>query len=105
MFTWRVMMKDIFYIFRREFYTVFRDHAVITFFIFLTLGYPIVYTYIYSDEVVRKVPVAVIDHSQSPLSREFLRMWGAASGVRIAAYCTDLEEARVLMNEKDIYGI
>lgn len=105
MFTWRVMMKDIFYIFRREFYTVFRDHAVITFFIFLTLGYPIVYTYIYSDEVVRKVPVAVIDNSQSPLSREFLRMWGAASGVRIAAYCTDLEEARVLMNEKDIYGI
>lgn len=99
------MMKDIFYIFRREFYTVFRDHAVITFFIFLTLGYPVIYTYIYSDEVVREVPVAVVDHSQSSLSREFLRMWGAAPGVKIVAHCTDLEEAQILMNKKDIYGI
>ena len=33
-------MKDIYFIFRREFYLVFRDHAVLTFFIFLCLGYP-----------------------------------------------------------------
>lgn len=99
------MLKDIFYIFRREFYTVFRDHAVITFFIFLTLGYPVIYTWIYSDEVVREVPVAVIDHAQSPLSREFLRMWAATSSVDIVAHCRDLEEAKVLMNRKEIYGI
>ncbi len=98
-------MKDIYYIFRREFYTVFRDHAVITFFVFLCLGYPVIYTYIYSGEVVREVPVAVIDHSQSFLSREFLRMWGATPGVDIVAHCSNLEEARVLMYEKNIYGI
>ena len=51
-------MKDVFNIFRREFYTVFRDHGVLTFFILLTLAYPLVYTYIYSNEVVREVPVA-----------------------------------------------
>ena len=95
-------MKDMYHIFRREFYTVFRDHAVITFFVFLCLGYPIIYTYIYSGEVVRKVPVAVIDHSQSFLSREFLRMWGATPGVDIVAYCSNLEEARVLMYKKNI---
>lgn len=98
-------MKDIFYIFRREFYTVFRDHAVMTFFIFLTLGYPIIYTYIYSDEVVREVAVAVIDHAQTPLSREFLRMWDATPGAKIVAHCNDLEEARILMNKKEVYGI
>lgn len=98
-------MKDIFYIFRREFYTVFRDHAVMTFFIFLTLGYPIIYTYIYSDEVVREVAVAVIDHAQTPLSREFLRMWDATPGAKIVAQCNDLEEARILMNKKEVYGI
>lgn len=46
-------MKDIYFIFRREFYLVFRDHAVLTFFIFLCLGYPLIYTFIYSNEVVR----------------------------------------------------
>lgn len=98
-------MKDVFYIFRREFYTVFRDHAVLTFFIFLTLGYPIIYTYIYSGEVVREVPVAVIDHARSSLSREFLRMWDATPGVNIVAHCNELEEAKILMNKKEIYGI
>lgn len=99
------MMKDIFYIFRREFYTVFRDHAVLTFFIALTLGYPMVYTYIYSDEVVREVPVAVVDHAQSPLSREFLRMWDATPLVNIVSRSHDLEEAKRLMDAKEIYGI
>ena len=98
-------MKDIYYIFRHEFYTVFRDHAVITFFILLTLGYPLVYTYIYSNEVVREVPVAVIDHSQTPLSREFLRMWEASPNVEIVAHCNDQEEAKILMQEKEVYGV
>ena len=96
---------DIYYVFRREFYTVFRDHAVIVFFILLTLAYPLVYTYIYSDEVVRDVPVAVVDHSNSSLSREFIRDWGASPNVRIVAHCSDLEQAKILMHEKKIYGI
>lgn len=98
-------MKDVFYIFRKEFYDVFRDQGVIAFFIFLTLGYPVLYTYIYSNEVVRDVPVAVIDHSQTPLSREFLRMWDATPGAKIAAYCTNIGEAKLLMDQKKIYGI
>lgn len=96
---------DIYYIFRREFYTVFRDHAVIVFFILLTLAYPLVYTYIYSNEVVREVPVAVVDHSNSSLGREFIRDWGASPNVRIVAHCSDLEQAKLLMHEKKIYGI
>ena len=38
---------DIYYVFKREFYAVFRDHAVLTFFVALMLGYPVVYTFIY----------------------------------------------------------
>ena len=98
-------MKDIYFIFRREFYLVFRDHAVLTFFIFLCLGYPLIYTFIYSNEVVRQVPVAVIDQSKSPLSREFLRMWEASPNVKVVAHCNDLGEAQLFMWQKEIYGI
>lgn len=98
-------MKDVFNIFRREFYTVFRDHGVLTFFILLTLAYPLVYTYIYSNEVVREVPVAVVDRSATPDSREFVREWDASPGVKVVAHCTDLEEAKRLMWSKEIYGI
>ncbi|MFR5659080.1 MAG: hypothetical protein ACLUDU_14385 [Butyricimonas faecihominis] len=38
------------------------------FFVALMLGYPVVYTFIYSNEVAREVPVAVVDHSKSALS-------------------------------------
>lgn len=98
-------MKDIYFIFRREFYLVFRDHAVLTFFIFLCLGYPLIYTFIYSNGVVRQVPVAVIDQSKSPLSREFLRMWEASPNVKVVAHCNDLGEAQLFMWQKEIYGI
>ena len=94
-------MRDMYYIFRREFYTVFRDHGVMVFFILLTLAYPVVYTYIYSNEVVRKVPVAVVNHAASPVSREFVRLWEASPNVEVVARCTDLEEARHLMHRKE----
>lgn len=98
-------MNDVFYIFKKEFYTVFRDYGVITFFILLCLFYPVVYAYIYSNEIVREVPVAVVDHANTPFSREFIRNWEAAPAVKIAARCGDMEEARHLMYKKEIYGI
>lgn len=99
------IIHDIYYIFRKEFYTISHDHAILVFFILLTLAYPLVYTYIYSNEVVREVPVAVVDHSKSVLSREFIRQWNGSPGVDVVAHSSDLEEAKVLMYKKKIYGI
>lgn len=96
---------DIYYVFKREFYTIFRDHAVLTFFLGLSLAYPIVYTFIYSNEVAREVPVAVVDHSMSALSREFVRNWNATPGVDVIVRCEDMEAARQLMYKKEIYGV
>ena len=100
-----VFWTDIYYVFKREFYAVFRDHAVLTFFVALMLGYPVVYTFIYSNEVAMEVPVAVVDHSKSALSREFIRNWDATASVDVVARCEDMEAARLLMYKKDIYGI
>lgn len=98
-------LKDIYYVFRREFYAIFRDHAVLTFFFALTLAYPVVYTFIYSNETAREIPVAVVDRSKSALSREFIRNWNASSGVNVISHCAEMEEAKLLMHKKKIYGI
>ena len=55
-----VFWTDVYYVFKREFYAVFRDHAVLTFSAALMLGYPVAYTFIYSNELAREVPVAVV---------------------------------------------
>ena len=69
------------------------------------VGVPGGHTFIYSNEVAREVPVAVVDHSKSALSREFIRNWDATASVDVVARCEDMEAARLLMYKKDIYGI
>ena len=97
--------EDMYFVFRREFYQVFRDHGVLTFFVLLTLAYPLIYAYIYSNEIAEEVPVAVVDESHSALSREFVRNWDATSSVRVVARCGEMEEAKELMREKEVYGV
>lgn len=99
------LIHNIYSIFRKELTLVAKDEAVLTFFLALTFLYPIVYTYIYSNETVHEVPVAIIDNTNSSESREFIRNWNATSGVNVVAKCRDIEEARNLFYQKEIYGI
>ncbi len=97
--------QDMFYIWKKEFSTTFRDQGVLIFFIFVPLMYPLIYAFIYTNETIHEVPAAVVDNSHSSLSREYLRKVDASSEVRIVAYCNDMEEARLMMKEREAYGI
>ena len=66
-------INDLFYIWKREFRTTFRDQGVLIFFVLVPLVYPLIYSFIYTNEVVREVPAVVVDDSRSSLSREYLR--------------------------------
>lgn len=92
-------------VFRNEFRLILKDFGVLLFFVALPLLYPVVYTAIYNPEVVRKIPVAVIDHSRTSESRDFVRRAGATPAISIYAYCANLPEARDLMAKGDIFGI
>ena len=96
---------DMFYVWKQEFRAVFRDQGVLIFFILVPLAYPLVYAFIYTNEVVRDVPAVVVDDSRSSLSREYLRKVDATPDVHIVAYCSDMEEAKLVMKERDAYGL
>lgn len=96
---------DMLYIWRQEFRAVFRDQGVLIFFILVPLAYPLVYAFIYTNEVVRDVPAVVVDDSRTSLSREYLRKVDATPDVRIVAYCSDMEEAKLVMKERNAYGL
>ncbi len=89
----------------REFRLVFGDMGVIIFFFLLPLGYPVIYTLIYNTEVIRDLPIAVVDHSRSPESRELARMVDATSALEVYDYCPDIPAARRLSNEKKVFGV
>ena len=98
-------INDLFYIWKREFQTTFRDQGVLIFFILVPLGYPLLYSFIYDNEVVREVPAVVVDDSHSSLSREYLRKVDATPDIQIVAYCADMEEAKLMLKDRKAYGI
>ena len=98
-------INDLFYIWKREFQTTFRDQGVLIFFILVPLGYPLLYSFIYDNEVVREVPAVVVDDSHSSLSREYLRKVDATPDIQIVSYCADMEEAKLMLKDRLAYGI
>lgn len=96
---------NIFQIWYRELGNIFRDKGIMIFILFVPLAYPLLYSYVYTDEVVRDVPVAVVDESNSPLSRDILRKMDASPDLKIEAYCPDMKEAEELIRRQKVYGI
>ena len=97
--------KDLFYIWWQELKAVVKDQGVLIFFILVPLGYPLLYTFIYTNETVREVPAAVVDNNRSSLSREYLRLVDAGADLEIVSHCSDMEEAKTLLKSGKVYGI
>ena len=96
---------DLFYIWKQEFRTTFRDQGVLIFFILVPLVYPLIYSFIYTNETLRDVPAVVVDDSRSTLSRQYVRMLDASPDIRVVAHCADMEEAKLALRNRDAYGI
>lgn len=67
-------------VYAREFRTIRRDQGVVLFFLFLPLAYPVIYSLIYNRELVRDVPMVVVDHDRTQQSRDLVRRMDAAQG-------------------------
>lgn len=96
---------DLFYVWKQELRNLFRDQGVLIFFVLVPLTYPLIYSFIYTNETVREVPAVVVDNSRSSLSREYLRKVDASPETSIVAHCADMEEARLMLKERKTYGI
>lgn len=92
-------------VFARTFRLIFKDQGAMLFFIFLPLVYPVIYTLIYNPELVRDVPIAVVDNSRTAASREFMRVTSGAPVISIYDYVPDMAEAKRLMAEHKVFGV
>ena len=99
------LFSDIVNVWWNEMKQMFSDLGVLIFVIVLPLGYPLLYYYVYSTEVAREIPVAVVDDSKSSLSRDFLRRLDASPEVTILSHCNDMAEAKDLMARGTVYGV
>ncbi len=98
-------ISDACYVWWQEMRNTFKDEGVIIFFLIVPIAYPLLYSWVYNNEVVHEVPVAVVDNSHSALSRDFIRRCDASPDVRIACHATDMDEAKALMSSQEVRGI
>lgn len=98
-------IKDLFFVYRHEFYITFHDGGVLLFFTFLPFVYPILYSLVYNPELVRDVALVVVDNDMSPQSRELIRKIDATQEAWVIGNAANLQEARRAMDGHDCYGI
>ena len=98
-------LNDILRITRYEYQSILHSLPIL-----VVLGggiflYGILYNYMYSPNVLREVPVVVVDESQTPLSRHYIRLLDATPQVRVQGVITNMPEARKRMKETEVAGI
>ena len=98
-------LDDAAYVWRHELRQVLRDEGVLLFCIVVPLVYPLLYSWIYNNEHIHEVPVAVVDLSHSQQSRQFIRMCDASPDVHVACYAEDLDDAQSLVSRQVVKGI
>lgn len=98
-------LLDACHVWWQEMKGVVKDEGVLIFFILVPLAYPLLYSWIYNNEIVHEVPVVVVDDSRSALSREFVRHCDASPDVMVKCHAADMEEARTLIGRQEVKGI
>lgn len=98
-------LEDAAYVWRQEIKQIVHDEGVLIFCVIVPLVYPLLYSWIYNNEVVREVPVVIVDQSHSQQSRQFIRMVDASPDVRVLCYAADLDDAQSLVSRQVAKGV
>ncbi len=83
----------------------FRDSGVIVMFVLGMIAYPVAYSIGYMKEVVKDVPIAMVDLDHTSLSRQLSRMIDATEQVSVAIKPSSLKEAQNLFYKGDVVGV
>ena len=97
--------KNTFRIWMREFQLIFSDVGVMILIFAVPLIYPLIYSFIYYPEVVRDLPIAVVDLSHSAGSRQFTRDLDATPDLKVAISSISMEEAITMFKNREVRGI
>ncbi|MEG0807560.1 MAG: ABC transporter permease [Alistipes sp.] len=98
---WRQLLS----VMRNEFHTIFTDGGVMLILIFALFIYATAYSLAYGSQVLRDVPIGVIDQCRTPTSRSLIETFNAGPNTYVAYNPTDMEAAKQLFFDRKIYGV
>lgn len=97
--------KQFLTVMRNELHTIFTDEGAMLILVFALLIYATTYSLAYGSQVLRNVPIGVIDESRTPLSLDLIDSFNAGPNTYVAYTPTSMEEAKELFYSRKIYGV
>lgn len=91
--------------FTDEIRTIFRDKGAMLIFFMAVFAYPLVYSIAYMNNVVRDLPVSMVDMDNSVTSRQMTRMLGATKEIAVAQEVGSMREAKQLFWDGESKGV
>ena len=98
-------MKQFFTIVSNEIRFIIHDSGVMLILIFAPIIYATIYSLTYGTQVLRNIPIAVIDNDKTASSRRLTNILGMGANAIVAYEPTDMAEAKRLFYNRNIYGI
>src|SRR5574344_69911 len=95
-------MKNIINIFKSEFKTIFTDPGTILIMVLAVFLYGIFYMIPFLKQVLKEIPIGVVDFDNSSMSREMTRNLDSNEYIQVVSRPRDLEEAKLQYYENKI---
>jgi ABC-2 type transport system permease protein len=92
-------------VFVSEWRRVLADRSVLGLFVIGPIVYGVYYPQPYLGQLVRDVPIAVVDHDRSALSRELVQTLDAHEAVKVAVRADTLADAQHALYDGEVFGI
>ena len=89
----------------REFRAISRSYAVLLVLVGGVFFYGLLYNYMYAPNVVHEVPIVVVDHSHTALSRRYIRLIDATPDISVSSRADDMYAAKRQMLHAQVFGI
>ena len=96
---------DIVGAFTAEYGRVLRDRGAFALIVMAPIIYGVFYPQPYLGQLVRDVPIAVVDDDGSELSRTIIQALDADEAIKVAARPTTLAEAQAALARREVFGI
>lgn len=88
-----------------EIRNIVSDEGVLLVLVLASLIYATIYSLAYAPQVLRNVPIGVVDLSRTHTSRQLIDAFDAGPNTVVAYEPEDMEEAKRLFFNRDIYGV
>ncbi len=98
-------LRNILSVLVEEYRRLFKDSGVMLIFLGAAFLYPVLYNLIYLNDTLRNMPIAVVDMSNTPLSRNLIRSVDATPDLEVAKTFTNLEEAKDPFYKGQVHGV